>query len=333
MTCADPRRPTRNLAPLFDQLVLFLPPLLWAGNFVVGRAARGYVPPIMLAFARHFVALAFLLPFGWTRMRRDMKLYWDCRWRVLRVSLTGMVAFNVLVYWGLHATTASNAQLMNSTIPVLIVLLGAVLLGQRLSVTQIVGLVLSCVGVLTIILRGEVAGLLDLQFSPGDVIVFGAMVSFELFSLGLRSFPKDLDRLGLLGAQLIVAVVMLLPLLVLEYIAGARATWSAAGLAAMLYVGIAASLLANLLYMFGIARVGPSRAGMFIHLVPFYGAILSIALLGERLHLYHAVGMAAIMAGLACFSLADKSPLSLPRHAQEKTTGAEANQTDRDAAA
>jgi drug/metabolite transporter (DMT)-like permease len=113
-----------------------------------------------------------------------------------------------------------------------------------------------------------------------------------------------MDRLGLLGAQLAVAVVALFPFLVWEYIGGARATWDAAAVAAMLYVGIAASLLANLLYMFGIARVGPARAGMFIHLVPPYGAIMSIALLGERLHIYHAVGMAAIIAGLACSNMA-----------------------------
>jgi drug/metabolite transporter (DMT)-like permease len=118
------------------------------------------------------------------------------------------------------------------------------------------------------------------------------MVSFALFSVWLRSFPADLDRLGLLGAQLTIAVVVLFPLLLWECIGGgARATWNCSALAAMLYVGIAASLLANLLYMFGIMRVGRARAGMFIHLVPLYGAIMSIALLGESLHIYHAIGM------------------------------------------
>ena len=286
-------------------LVLILPPLFWAGNFVVGRAARDDVPPMMLAFARHFVALAFLLPFGWAAMRRDVQRYWACRWQLVRISVAGMVAFNLLVYLGLHDTTASNAQLMNSTIPVLIVLLSSVFWRQQLSVTQVFGLALSCAGVLTIILHGDLARLVALQFSWGDPIVFGAMVSFALFSVLLRSLPPDLDRLGLLGAQLTIAVVILLPFLAGEYISGARATWNAAALAAMLYVGIAASLLANLLYMFGIARVGPARAGMFIHLVPLYGAAMSITLLGESLHAYHAVGMVAIMAGLACFNAAN----------------------------
>jgi drug/metabolite transporter (DMT)-like permease len=162
---------------------------------------------MMLAFARHLVALMFLLPFGWAAMRRDMKRYWERRWQVVRVSLAGMVAFNLLVYLGLHSTTASNAQLMNSTIPVLIVLIGAVLHRQRLSITQTFGLFLSCAGVLTIILEGDFARLFALQLSRGDLMVLGAMVAFALFSVWLRSFPADMDRLGLLGAQLVVAVV------------------------------------------------------------------------------------------------------------------------------
>jgi drug/metabolite transporter (DMT)-like permease len=258
---------------------------------------------MMLAFARHLVALLFLLPFGWIAMRRDLTRYWECRWLLVRTSLAGMVAFNLLVYSGLHATTASNAQLMNSAIPVLIVLFGAVFLGQRLSIVRIFGLLLSCAGVITIILHGDFARLLALRFSHGDLTVFAAMVSFSLFSVWLRAFPGDMDRLGVLGAQLAVAVVVLFPFLAGEYIGGARASWDAAAIGAMLYVGIAASLLANLLYMYAIARIGPARAGMFIHLVPAYGAILSTALLGESLHLYHALGMAAIMAGLACSSV------------------------------
>jgi drug/metabolite transporter (DMT)-like permease len=299
-------RTKSNTAQLLGWFVLVLPPLFWAGNFVVGREARDDVPPMMLAFARHFVALTFLLPFGWAAMRCDVKRYWECRWQLVPTSLAGMVAFNLLVYLGLHSTTASTAQLLNSTIPVLIVLLSAMFFKQRLSVTQVFGLVLSCAGVLTIILHGEFARLVALQFSSGDLLVFAAMVSFAMFSILLRSLPTDIDRLGVLGAQLVVAVVVLFPLLVWEYIGGARANWNAAALAAMLYVGVAASLLANLLYMFAIARVGPARAGMFIHLVPLYGAIMSIALLGESLQIYHAVGMAAIMAGLACFNMAEK---------------------------
>ncbi|WP_063710306.1 DMT family transporter [Bradyrhizobium sp. STM 3843] len=290
---------------LVGWIVLVLPPLFWAGNFVAGRAVRDDVPPMTLAFARHFVALVVLLPFGWAAMRRDIARYWACRWKLLQTSLAGMVAFNLLVYLGLHSATASTAQLLNSTIPVLIATLSAVLFKQRLGVAQMFGLVLSCGGVLTMILHGELARLLAFRFSPGDLLVFAGMVSFALFSILLRSLPADIDRLGLLGAQLMIAVVVLFPPVVWEHVRGARVNWTTGALAAMLYVGIAASLLANLLYIFGIARVGPIRAGMFIHLVPLYGAILSAVLLGESLQIYHAVGMGAVVAGLTCFNIAE----------------------------
>jgi drug/metabolite transporter (DMT)-like permease len=300
--------PKNSNSQLIGWLILIVPPLFWAGNFVVGRASRGDVPPMLLAFSRHFLALLCLLPFGWSRMKRDIGRYWELRWQLFRVAFAGMVAFNLLVYIGLHSTTASNAQLMNSAIPVLIVLFGAVFLRQRLSAIQGAGLLLSCSGVLVIIAQGQLSNLVAMRFSSGDVIVFCAMVSFALFSVWLRSFPADMNRVGLLGAQLVIASVILLPLVIWEYATGTRASWSETSIAAMLYVGLFPSLLANLLYMLGIARVGPARAGLFIHLVPLYGAFMSTVLLGERLHFYHAVGMIAIVAGLTCSRFGDGRP-------------------------
>lgn len=323
----DSPRGAGNCSKLAGWLILVVPPLLWAGNFAVGRAARSDVPPMMLALDRHLLALLALLPFGWGVMRRDLHRYWELRWQILRVSIAGMVVFNLLVYVGLHSTTASNAQLMNSAIPVVVMLVSALFYKQPLRMGQILGLLLSCFGVLAIVLQGQLSRLLALEFSHGDLVVFAAMVSFAFFTVWLRSFPADLNRLGLLGAQLAVAVVLLLPFFAWEYAQGARAAWNTSSIAAMVYVGIAPSLLANLLYMFGIARVGPARAGLFIHLVPLYGAGMSILFLGEELHLYHAIGMAAILVGLACSreGNARKSKLVSPNQgpdvAQVRTAG------------
>ncbi|KAF1022710.1 MAG: hypothetical protein GAK37_03340 [Pseudomonas sp.] len=127
-------------------LPLVLPPLFWAGNFVVGRAVRGDVPPMTLAFCRHLIALLCLLPFCWGAMRREALQYWQIRWQLVRVALAGLGGFNLFIYLGLHSTTAANALLLNSTIPVLILLFGAVFYGQTLRLPQVAGMLVSCVG-------------------------------------------------------------------------------------------------------------------------------------------------------------------------------------------
>ncbi|WP_144639232.1 DMT family transporter [Bordetella genomosp. 13] len=286
-------------ADAFGWLILVLPPLFWAGNFIVGRAVRADVPPMMLAFARHVIAFACLLPFGWAAIRQDWRQYWSLRWLLVRTGLSGLAAFNVLVYLGLHYTTAANGQLLNSTIPVLVLALAALFFGQKLAARQVCGLALSCVGVLTIITHGDLRGLLTLSFSQGDLIVFAAMVSFALYSLWLRALPPSLSRIGVLSVQLGIAAVALLPIAAAEYLAGARATWNVMTVSAVLYVGVVASLLANLLYTIGVARVGPAKASLFIHLLPVYGSLMAVGFLGESLHAYHGIGIAVIIAGLA----------------------------------
>jgi drug/metabolite transporter (DMT)-like permease len=291
---------TRHLRACGPWVVLALPPLLWAGNFVVGRALRTDVPPMTLAFVRHLIALVCLSPFAWPAIRRDAQRYWDLRWRLIRTALTGLAGFNLLVYVGLHSTTASNALLLNSIIPVLIVLFGGFIYKQRFTGNQVIGMALSCAGVLIIILHGDVSRLIALQFSAGDGMVFLGMVCFALYSLWLRALPDDLNPVGLLGAQLLIAVLVLFPCFIWEYRTGHRAVWTHSSLLGICYVALVASLLATFLYMAGVARVGPSRAGLFIHLIPVYGALLSALLLGETIHVYRVVGLAVILGGLVC---------------------------------
>ncbi len=124
-------------------LAVMLPPLLWAGNFVVGRAIRHDITPGALVFIRHLLAFLCLLPFCWRHMRRDAGAYWRHRWFLLRTALTGMVLFNLLIYLGLQSTAATNALLFNSAIPVLIALLALAFFGQRTSARQLLGLAVS----------------------------------------------------------------------------------------------------------------------------------------------------------------------------------------------
>lgn len=292
----DPRLRKRLFSPAL--LLIVLPPLFWAGNFVIGRAVHGTVPPMTLSLWRWVLAMFFILPFAWKSVRRDFPLYMANRWLIVRLSLAGVVAFNSLVYVGLHETTAANALLLNSFIPVLIALFGALFFRERLHGVQAGGLLISCAGVVIIISHGDWHTLAALSFSHGDLIVFCAMVSFAFYTLWLRSVPSKIDRLGLMAAQIAVAFIFLVPLWFTEYARGIVAVWDTPSLLALLYLGVFPSVLAYLLFNHGVARFGAAQAGLSIHLIPVFGAILAVLFLHESLHAYHAAGMAAILTGI-----------------------------------
>jgi len=278
--------------------VLALPPLFWAGNFIVARASRGELPPVALSFGRWSIALVALLPFAWPHLRRDFPLYRRYFGRILLLTLPGVAAFNSLVYWGLQTSTATNGMLLNSTIPLLIMALGAMFWGQRLGLRAILGLFVSTAGVAVVILKGSLDNLVALNFERGDLIIFAAMVAWALYTMGLKLFPPEVNRIGLLAVQIALALPILAPFLAFEIASGRVPVWTPASIAALVYIGIVPSVLAYLFYTKAVEMAGPARAGQFIHLLPVYGAILSAALLHEPLHLYHAAGFGLILTGI-----------------------------------
>ena len=278
--------------------LLVLPPLFWAGNVIVARAARGDVPPLSLSFGRWVLALVCLLPFAWRHMRRDWPLYRQHARLIIGVALTGVLSFNALVYAGLHYTTSTNALLLNSCIPVLIMLIAALVYRQRLNRVQVLGLLVSLGGVLTIILHGDWLRLLSLSFNRGDLLVFAAVVCWAFYTLWMRRIPLEVNRIGLTALTICIALVFLLPLWLWERSTGATVIWNMRAVLALLYVGLFPSVAAYLLYTQAVSRLGAVRAGLSIHLMPAFGTLLAVGLLGEIWHGYHVVGIAAIFAGI-----------------------------------
>lgn len=278
---------------------LVLPPLFWAGNFAVGRAVRDDIAPFTLSFGRWLIALLILLPFVIHYMRRDWTLYKQHMSKIIAVSIVGVAAFNTLVYKGLHSTTTTNAILLNSCIPVLIVIIGALFYRQKLRLTQCLGLMISLAGVLTIVLHGDWSRLVSLSFNPGDVIVFMAMICWALYTLWMKDIPTNIDRRGLMGMQIILGLIALAPLFIWEINqADTHSSWNQNALFALAYVGIFPSVAAYLLYTMAVQKVGALRAGLSIHLMPLFGVLISVFILGESFQSYHAIGIIAIAMGL-----------------------------------
>jgi len=304
--------PVQQKTSLLGFLLLIPPPLFWAGNFIVGRAMRGDVPPLTLGFWRWVIAFLFILPFALPHMRRQWPLYWQYRWHLLRVTIAGVVSFNSLIYVGLQWTPASNGLLLNSFIPILIMLFGALFYNQGLQKRQVIGLLMSFSGVLTIIMHGDWSRLAALDFSYGDLIVFCAMVSWAFYTLWLRVIPPEINRIGLMAAQIGLAFVFITPLYFFELATGRFAVWNTESFMALAYLGVFPSVLAYLLYNIGVMKVGAARAGLFIHLIPVFGVALAVLFLGEIVQTYHIIGVSAIFLGIGMATLVRKKPEKLP---------------------
>lgn len=291
--------PVVRISSSFLVLIYFvIPPLLWAGNYIVGRAVRNDIPPVMLTLSRWAVALLVILPFAFPHIRRDFRQYMHHPIRITAVSLSGVAAFSLLVYFGLHHTTGTNALLLNSCVPVLIILFSALFFKTKLSLFQITGLCISCLGVLIIIFQGNPLGMLNMVFSSGDFMLLGAMASFAFYTLWLRKIPASINRQGLLGIQVIITLIAVLPFEVWEQHSGATVNWTPVTIQAVLFLGIFPSFCSYLLYGRCVETLGAARAGLSIHLIPVFGVTLSVLFLGEHIHLFHLAGIAIILAGV-----------------------------------
>ena len=274
-------------------LLLSLAALFWAGNFVVGRAVHAAVPPVALAFWRWTSGLAIVLCFVGPNLRRDLPVLLR-NWHVLLpLSAFGVAAFNTLIYLGLRSTTAINALLLQSVMPLVIVLCSFALFGERPGPLLLLGVLVSFAGVLVI--AGH-AALLGLAFNRGDLWVLSGVVTYALYSVLLRTGPT-VHPLSFLVAIFALGVVMLLPFYLWETLSVMAMPRSATALVAIGYVAIFPSLLAFLCYNRGIALIGANRAGQLMHLLPVFGTVLAIVFLGEAFHAFQAFGITLIAAG------------------------------------
>lgn len=277
-------------------LLLVLTTLFWSGNFVIGRAVRMAVPPIALAFWRWTGALLIVAAFAWPHVRRDwptLKSEWKT---LLLLSALGVASFNTLVYIGLRTTTAINAVLLQSALPLLVLLFSYLLYRERSTWLQLVAVAVSLLGVAAIMARGSLETLRLLSLAPGDGLVFLAVCFYSAYSVLLRKRP-EVHPLSFLAATFALGALLLLPLYLWEHFREPlRLTPTSAG--AIAYVMVFPSLLSYLFFNRAVELAGPARAGQFVHLMPVFGSVLAALFLHERLHLYHLAGAALIALGI-----------------------------------
>lgn len=281
-------------------LLLTLTSLFWSLNWVVGRAIVGHVTPLALTFIRWLVAIAVMMPFAWPLIRA----HWPAvrrNWKtIVWLGFWGTGLHNAFAYVGLQYTTATNGVILNSTIPVMIIVLGWLIYRETITRVQSLGVAISIAGIVVIISRGDLGLLARMSLNKGDLIVLAGMVFWAAYTVFLRLKPAELPGLALLACCGCIGTLLLLPLFVIEMVfLDGRVEFTPATVGAMLYVGIFPSFVGYVFWNRGVAEVGPNVAGIFVHLMPAFGAILAWLFLDERIHGFHLAGIALILAGIA----------------------------------
>ncbi len=292
--------------------LLVIPPLLWAGNAVVGRLMQGVVPPVTLNFLRWVLALALLLPVaGWVLRTGPTGMWPHCR-RFALLGLLGVGCYNALQYLALKTSTPLNVTLVASSMPVWMLLVGRLLYGAPISRRAALGAVMSLAGVVVVLSRGSMEHLLAVKLVPGDGWILLAVALWACYSWllvkprpGTEPAHIKADWAAFLLAQIMLGVMwsgafaagewLLLPPLA----EGAHhIQWGWPLAAALVYVAVGPSVLAYRCWGAGVSRVGPAMAGFFNNLTPLFAALMSAVLLGESPQLYHAVGFVLIVGGI-----------------------------------
>lgn len=291
--------------------LLLVPPLLWAGNAIVGRLMQGSVPPITFNFLRWVLAFALLLPLAaWAIGRRSP--VWPHWRRFALLGLLSVALYNALQYMALKTSTPINVTLVASSMPVWMILLGRVLYGVPVTRRAAVGALLSLSGVVVVLTRGDWHQLGALQLVPGDGWMLAAAITWAGYSWMLArpapgSEPPEVRRdwaafllaqvaFGLLWSGAMTAGEWALLPTLPDGMHHIRWGWPLA--LALLYVAVGPSLLAYRAWGAGVARVGPTTAGFFSNLTPLFAALMSATLLGEPPRLYHLAGFVLIVGGI-----------------------------------
>ncbi len=279
-------------------LLLTLSALFWSGNFVLSRGMHAEIPPVALAFWRWTLALLILAPFGLRLVYQQRNLIKQHRRFMLFQGLLGVAGFNTLLYLAMQSTTAINAVLVNSCIPVIIVIISWLVYREQLSMRQSIGVLVSLSGVLLIIARGDVTALQQMTFNRGDLLVLAAAFVWAFYSANLKQYPQGLHPVAYLTGIMIIGLIFLMPCYLFELLTGRQLQLNIPTMLTVGYVALFASVLAFICWNRAVREIGANRAGPFIHLMPVFSTILAIIFLDESLLGYHVRGILLVFSGI-----------------------------------
>lgn len=287
-----------TILPSRAYFYLVVTTLLWGGNTAFGKLAVGHVSPMLLNFSRWTVAFALITAISLPQLREDwpqIRRHWLL---LLAYGAVGYTAFNGFLYTALQYTSAVNAAIEQGGIPVLIFVLNFVLFRIAVSSVQIIGFLISFCGVALTASHGDLSTLASLTLNYGDALLLLAVLAYAIYTIALRWKPP-IHWKSLMAASALGGALSAVPLVGWESATGGLILPDALGLAIILYASLLPSLISQILYIRGVEIIGANRAGLFINLVPVFGTLLSVLLIGEQLEVFHLVALLLVLGGIA----------------------------------
>lgn len=278
-------------------LLLLIATFGWGGNAVAGKLASSDWEPFTLTCIRWLLVVLVLLPFAWRHMVEDKTLVVKSWWYFMFAGGIGMALFNLLMFLALNYTTAINVSIEQASMPVFIILANFFILSQRVTALQIVGVVITIIGVMVTASNGNLSFVLKVGFNKGDAIMFLACFFYAIYTFVLRWRPQ-VHWLTFMCLIAIGALIMSVPFAIFEINQTGFALPKISAWLILFYIVIVPSIISQLSFAKSVELIGGNRAGLFINLVPVIGSILAVLLIGEQFQLFHAVGMALVIGGI-----------------------------------
>ena len=280
-------------------LILVLTTIFWSGNFIVGKAASTYqIPPFSLNFYRWFFAGLILLPFTFKELIEKKRYIFDNIGFFAVLGITSITIFNSIVYYSLYYTQVISGILMISTIPVWIIFISSILNIEKTNVFQIIGVIFSLTGVIFIITKADLEIIKNLDFNKGDLCMVVAMFSWAVYSALLKRKKYEISQFSLLQVVIITGLIFLTPIYLIEMYLGNVIVLGMPFLLTLTYVVFFPGLASFIFWIKGISLIGANRAGVFLHLMPIFGAIMAMIIFDEKFMYYHIFGAIFIIAGI-----------------------------------
>lgn len=288
------RAPGEPLA--FSMLVVVM--VLWSSGVIVARSVHELAHPVGFSFWRWVAACCLLTPIAGLALWQHRA---TLRERLGRILLLGifMAGGSTLLVWSVQFTAATNAVLVSATQPIVTMLAAWLVLRERLSARQLLGAAAAGAGILAMVLRMDVGVLRSLSFNLGDLLVLMAVVCYAGYSVNLHRWLGGLPPTLVMYVTALSGLVVLSPFYALESWRVAPVTFEPRLLAAIVYMGLVPTVVATTMWNIAMGVVGPSRASIFLNLLPLFGTGLAVTLLDESLHAYHLVGALLICVGVS----------------------------------